>query len=576
MPAARSGSDELGTLLELWSGNFPTFSEDCLKVLDKSGRIVPFLLNDAQHLCHHLVEAQRAEYGWVRVLILKGRQMGLSTYISGRFTWKYSTHLGTAICILSHESKATKNLGKMAVRYYEYLPKEIQYQLIKCNFEEIQFGDGSECSYILATAGTANTGRGGTINHFHGSEVAFWPHAELHVSGVLQSVPTLPGTEIIFESTANGPRGRFYNAWKKASKGIQWPITKAAWLAFLQDPPALFRMVAGHEAEGEGGTGMPAFLPVFLPWFLDRQYQLPLPDAFRLSDVREGDMVSETDYKSTYGLTDEQMLWRRAKIEELEDVWKFAQEYPATPMEAFQSSIEGPVISRAYYLRARTHRIPDVDLVDAPVILGVDPARGGESWHDKAAMACRQGRKLRWVTARPGMAPARLVAWIEQEAIAVGAHLICIDAAAAGGGEQIVDLLRGTAWGRKVEAVVSGESAYNVDRAATRRDEMWRHMKEWFEDPHVRVDVPDDDDLQAQLQVLLFEYDVHERFVLESKRQARKRLRDLGMNSPDRADAVALTFAAPSVTVRPSAQTVAGEIGFDPLAISSASVEMDW
>lgn len=48
----------------------------CLKVLDKQGNLVPFLWNKAQKYIHERLEAQRAEKGYVRALILKGRQQG--------------------------------------------------------------------------------------------------------------------------------------------------------------------------------------------------------------------------------------------------------------------------------------------------------------------------------------------------------------------------------------------------------------------------------------------------------------------------------------------------------------------
>jgi phage terminase small subunit len=61
------------------------YAEKCLKIRTKSGKIEPLALNRAQRYVHERLEAQRAETGKVRALLLKARQQGFSTYIGGRF-----------------------------------------------------------------------------------------------------------------------------------------------------------------------------------------------------------------------------------------------------------------------------------------------------------------------------------------------------------------------------------------------------------------------------------------------------------------------------------------------------------
>src|SRR5437868_6551462 len=77
----------------------------------------------------------------------------------------------------------------------------------------------TDSGYVLGTAGTRGVGRSSTIQLFHGSEVAFWPHAETHAAGVLQAVPDADGTEVILESTANGPGNFFHQTWREAERG---------------------------------------------------------------------------------------------------------------------------------------------------------------------------------------------------------------------------------------------------------------------------------------------------------------------------------------------------------------------
>ena len=72
-----------------------------------------------------------------------------------------------------------------------------------------------------------------------------------------------------------------------------------------------------------------------------------------------------------------------------------------------------------------------------------------------------------------------------------------------------------------------------------KRAEMWGEMLEWFEDEPVSI--PIDLELQSQLCGLTKKFDSKERMVLERKEDAKKR----GIESPDKGDALAFTFAQP-------------------------------
>lgn len=96
--------------------DFPTFAAECLKIKTKSGAIVPFKLNKAQLYIHERLESQKAKIGYVRALLLKGRQQGASTYIGGRFYHRTSLNRGINAFILTHEQDATDNLFKMVDR----------------------------------------------------------------------------------------------------------------------------------------------------------------------------------------------------------------------------------------------------------------------------------------------------------------------------------------------------------------------------------------------------------------------------------------------------------------------------
>ncbi len=72
-------------ILQKLKDNFIHYASKCLKIRTKSGSVEAFTLNRAQLHIHTEIERQKGETGKVRVLILKGRQQGCSTYVGGRF-----------------------------------------------------------------------------------------------------------------------------------------------------------------------------------------------------------------------------------------------------------------------------------------------------------------------------------------------------------------------------------------------------------------------------------------------------------------------------------------------------------
>lgn len=485
--------------------DFTLFAPEVLRIKTKAGRIIPFGLNKAQIYIHMRLEHQLETIGRVRALILKGRQQGASTYIGGRFYHKSSMRSGVSVFILTHEQKATDNLFAMAERYYEHAP--FKPKLGKSNAKEMQFKtlDGG---YKVGTAGVKAGGRSGTIQLFHGSEVAFWPNDTDQFSGVVQSVPDEPGTEIILESTANGVTGEFYERWQQAEKG-----------------------------DGE-------YIAIFVPWFWDDGYRKQPPANFKLHHTKqyETETMTEVEYAEAHGLDNAQMYWRRMKIAEL-GVVKFMQEYPATADEAFQSTGHDSFIKPIDVLRARKNNLDG----HGPLVVGVDPARYGK---DRFSIAWRRGRKVSKVERRNKVGTEEAVAWICRIIDNDEPAKVFIDA--GGGGAQIYDMV--VARGEKYEAVMelvnfggAPEEEYilleNGEQRAgpkNRRAEMWMRSRDWLQQPG-GADIPDDGSLQSDATAPGYKYDtVSQHLILESKEQMRARK----ARSPDDWDAIALTFAS--------------------------------
>lgn len=492
-------SDDELAIRQRLKDDFPHYAEKCLRIRTKSGEVIPLRLNRAQLYIHERLEAQRAATGRVRALILKGRQQGASTYIGGRFYWKVTHRRGQRAFILTHEQPATDNLFGMANRYHEHCPALVKPSTGAANAKELLF-DLLDSGYNVGTAGTRAVGRSSTIQLFHGSEVAFWPHAATHFAAVVQAIPELPDTEIILESTAFGIGGEFHERWQQAEAGI-----------------------GDYQA-------------IFVPWFWQDEYRREPPPGFVYDE-------EEREYAEAHGLDASQMAWRRAKLEELKDPLLFKQEYPATASEAFQTTGHDSFIKAGPVLKARKATLDGY----GPLVIGADPARFGD---DRFSVAYRRGRKVEKIESKAKLDVVQGANWLRQIIDEEKPAKVFVDVGGLGAGT--VDILH--SWGAPYDKIVvavnfgsAPRKPPKVDAAGkpmagprNRRAEMWGDSKEWLDDEG-GADIPDLDSLQADACGPGYGYDVNQRLLLESKEDMRQR----GVRSPDEWDAVVLTFAEP-------------------------------
>jgi len=475
--------------------DFEFYARNCLFIRTKAGEVLPFTLNDAQAYIHQRLEEQRAKIGKVRAIILKGRQQGCSTLVEGRFYWRTTHRKGIRTFILTHEAEATSNLFAMVSRYHQNCPEFVRPAVSGDNSRELIFEE-LDSDYKVGTAGNKAVGRGSTIQNFHGSEVAFWPNADEHVKGVMQAVPDADDTEIILESTANGMGNFYHQQWKKAEAG---------------------------ESE---------YIAIFVPWYWQSEYSKEPPKDFELSEEEE-------TLKEQYELTDGQIYWRRVKIAELSSNGTngeraFKQEYPFNAAEAFQISGRDGLILPDAVMRARKNKVNGA----GPLIVGVDPSRGG----DRFSVIRRQGRKMYGVKS-----------YVEDEVDTLGKSVaickalldtICPIAGRkpdmmfvdAGGGAELVERLHELVYCNRVGSIAFGATPLDPLEWLNKRAEMWDRMRQWLD----TADIPDDRDLRDDLIGIEYGYDIKMRMQLEKKEDMKKR----GLSSPDAADALSLSFYA--------------------------------
>jgi hypothetical protein len=325
------------------------------------------------------------------------------------------------------------------------------------------------------------------------SEVAFWKNASSHASGILQCVPDLPGTEIILESTANGVNNYFHEMWQKAESGLT------------------------------------DYIPIFVPWYWQDEYKREVPKDFKLNHIEE-------HLQRTYGITNEQLAWRRVKIIDLTSQGRdgekvFMQEYPSNSIEAFQITGEDTFIDTRLVADAR---IDTLAQKYGPLLLGVDVARYGDNL---TAMIFRQGRvafDLETHSKKSTMETANRVHMLIEK---YRPDKVIIDDCGVGGG--VTDRLKELGHGAILIPVNAGNKPIDEQKYYNLRAEMWGKLANWLAD--IPVKIPDDNRLHGDLCSIKYDFDSNSRLKMESKKDMIKR----HIRSPDCADALAMTFCQP-------------------------------
>lgn len=474
--------------------DFPFYAETNLKIRTKEGSIAPFILNKAQLHLHKEIEHQKKLTGKVRVIIMKGRQQGCSTYVGGRF-YNLTTHKqGIKSFILTHRKDATENLYNMVRRYHDNCLKQLKPSTSIANAKTLYF-DKLDSGYGVGTAGGGDVGRSDTIQFFHGSEVAYWQNTDDLAGGIMQAIPDMKGTEIILESTANGIGNYFHKMAMGAVNGIN-----------------------GYKL-------------IFIPWFWQDEYRLEeLPKKFILSE-------EERKLKRNYGLDDLQIAWRRNKINAfpLDGEIRFKREYPNNYNEAFEVSGVDRMINAEHISEARKRT--DVQMGDQ-LIIGVDPARKGV---DSTAIVFRSGR-VQWRSEKyQGLNAMAVVGRLVQIINHFKPAKVFIDGCNLG--SAIYDRLMELGYKGIVVRVNFGLKADDPERYPNKRVEMYAKAGQWFAQGGVKIE--DDDELQYDLS--MSELDDVEPFdsLGRPKMMKKSKLRKKYSKSPDKGDGFVLTFAYP-------------------------------
>jgi hypothetical protein len=240
------------------------------------------------------VESQYNQRQPVRIIVLKARQLGISTATEGIiFNWSF-VHPGTNGLVIAHENEASSGLFEKTKMYWDTWPFRPYYTLKYATRRELSWVE-TRSHIKVATAKNVASGRGSTLHAVHASECAFYADPEALMVGLNQTIPNKHGTIVVLESTANGVGNWFHKTWQSAEHG---------------------------ESE---------YLPLFFPWYRHPEYAQPTTLNVRSElDPDERELLR-------VGASYENIAWRRWAIVNRAsgDLDFFMQEYPSTPEEAF-------------------------------------------------------------------------------------------------------------------------------------------------------------------------------------------------------------------------------------------------
>lgn len=278
-----------------------------LSIITKERGVVKFgdVMNYAQIEVVLEVERQMAAGIPVRIIVLKARQIGISTVVEAIIFILSMFVQNLKSLIVSHELDSSEHLLGITTNYWNSFSLRSLYTAKFASQKRLAWKE-TNSGIQITTAKNVASGRSRTIHVLHASEVAFWPDPDTLMTGLRQSIPNSPGSCMFLESTANGLGDFFEKTWTEAEQGLN------------------------------------EYKPLFFPWHKHPEYTAtaigihydPLPPV---TDPEEAKI--ERTLRSM-GIGNDRLAWRRWAIKNLcqNSVSKFQQEYPTTPEEAFIST----------------------------------------------------------------------------------------------------------------------------------------------------------------------------------------------------------------------------------------------
>lgn len=192
------------------------------------------------------------------------------------------------------------------------------------------------------------------------------------------------------------------------------------------------------------------------------------------------------------------------------------------------------LISSNAVREAANHSSKEIEAI-GPIILGVDPSYKGK---DGSAFYIRRGRLVLHHEKVYGLDSMQITVKIMRLIEKFNVDAVAID---FGYGTGAYDRLRELGYGHMAYLINFGSKALDEQNYINRRAEMYGLLANWIETENPKI--PDNESLIAQLEQVPYERDTTHRLKIKSKHE----IKELLGESPDDADALALTFSVPHV-----------------------------
>jgi hypothetical protein len=328
-----------------------------------------------------------------RNIVLKARQLGMTTYIAARFFIHSITQPGTLTLQVAHTQESAEAIFRMVHRFWENLPGGLRRGALvrsKASVRQMVF-PRLDSEYRVATAADLNAGRGMTIHNLHCSEVARWPRDGAETLASLRAAVVGNG-EIVLESTPNGAGGVFYEEWQHAEE-----------LGYTRH---------------------------FFPWWYDEEYRVEGP---ALEDLNE----EEKELMRRHGLSQGQIGWRRKVGKELRAL--APQEYAEDASRCFLASgdcvFDIESIEKALSVAMNPEEtsengrmvvwLPPMERLQ--YVIGVDPAGGGSQGDYACAQVIERMSGLQCAELHGHLPPLELAAKVMELSRAYNGALLAVE-----------------------------------------------------------------------------------------------------------------------------------------------------
>lgn len=264
-----------------------------IKIADKQGNIVPFILTPEQRDFLNGLDNKN--------IVLKSRQLGLSVVCIAESIREVVTRDNCTCALISHNQSSCNAVFDKLKQQFNSLPEWLKPETVQNNRQALTFANGS--SIVCLTAGNKDLLRGSTITGIcHCSEIAFWKDIERHMKALSQACSE--SSTMILESTANG-FNRFSELYYQAkNKENDFNAYFFNWI----NGKTLF--------EGQYKIAVEKYLSTHNGMITEKEYD------------EEEKLLAEM------GATPEQIIWRRAKVSS-EGLDTFHVEFPSTDDECF-------------------------------------------------------------------------------------------------------------------------------------------------------------------------------------------------------------------------------------------------